>query len=251
MRIIRTAEEFAEARKEFAGKTVGFAPTMGGLHAGHRSLMDRNRAENDVAVASVYLNPTQFNDKRDLETYPANFDDDAALLESAGIDVLFAPTYDVMYPDGYRYKVVETDFSRVLCGASRPGHFDGVLTVVMKLLNIVRPTRAYFGEKDFQQLRLLEGMVRAFFMDVEIVPCPIVREESGLAVSSRNRRLSAEGLRAAPRLHEIIAGPGTAEEKRGRLSGAGFEVDYVEERDGRLFAAAFIEGVRLIDNVPL
>ena len=251
MKIIRTAQELKKIRAENEGKTVGFVPTMGGLHAGHRSLMERNRAENDIAIASVYLNPTQFNDKKDLETYPANFDDDVKLLESVGIDYLFAPTYDVMYPDGYTYKLTETDFSRVLCGATRPGHFDGVLTVVMKLLNIVRPTRAYFGEKDFQQLQLLKGMVSAFFMDVEIVPCPIVREESGLAISSRNRKLSADGIRIAPRLHEILAGSGTIEEKKAALSEAGFTVDYLEERRGRLFVAAFLEGVRLIDNIPL
>ena len=251
MKIIRTAQELKKIRAENEGKTVGFVPTMGGLHAGHRSLMERNRAENDIAIASVYLNPTQFNDKKDLETYPANFDDDVKLLESVGLDYLFAPTYDVMYPDGYTYKLTETDFSHVLCGATRPGHFDGVLTVVMKLLNIVRPTRAYFGEKDFQQLQLLKGMVSAFFMDVEIVPCPIVREENGLAISSRNRKLSADGIRIAPRLHEILAGSGTIEEKKKSLSEAGFTVDYLEERRGRLFVAAFLEGVRLIDNIPL
>lgn len=251
MKIIHTVEEWKEIRKSLHGKTIGFTPTMGGLHAGHLSLMKKNRAENDIAVASVYLNPTQFNDKKDLETYPANFDDDVKLLESAGIDYLFAPTYDVMYPDDYKYKVIETDFSKVLCGAKRPGHFDGVLTVVMKLFNIVRPTRAYFGEKDFQQLQLLKGMVKAFFMDIELVPCPIVREENGLAISSRNRKLSEAGLKTAPKLHEILASSGSINEKKQKLADAGFIVDYLEERNGRLFVAAFLEGIRLIDNIQL
>ena len=250
MKIVESVEEWKREAAGLAGKTVGFVPTMGGLHAGHRSLMERCRAENEVAVASVYLNPTQFDDKKDLETYPADFGDDVGLLEEAKIDFLFAPTYGVMYPDGYTYKVVETAFSKELCGAKRPGHFDGVLTVVMKLLNIIRPARAYFGEKDFQQLRLLRGMARAFFLDVNIVACPTVREESGLAVSSRNRRLSAEGMRVAPKLHEILAMDATVGEKVSLLERAGFAVDYVSEKDGRLYAAAFLEGVRLIDNVP-
>jgi len=249
MKIIRTVEEWKNERKNFADKKIGFVPTMGGLHNGHLSLMKRNRAENDIAVASVYLNPTQFNDKNDLATYPANFDDDVKLLESAGIDYLFAPTYQVMYPDDYKYKVIETDFSKTLCGAKRPGHFDGVLTVVMKLFNIIRPTNAYFGEKDFQQFKLLKGMIEAFFLDINIIPCPIVREENGLAISSRNRKLSKEGLEKAPKLHEILVMKNSIEEKEKLLSEAGFTVDYVTEMDGRLYAAAFLEGVRLIDNV--
>ena len=249
MKIIRSVDEWRGEQKSLAGKKVGFVPTMGGLHAGHASLVEKCRAENDVAVASVFLNPTQFNDKKDLETYPADFSDDCALLEKLGVDYLFAPTYDVMYPDGYRYKVVETDFSKELCGAKRPGHFDGVLTVVMKLFGIVRPENAYFGEKDFQQLELLRGMAKAFFLDVNIVPCPIVREESGLAISSRNRRLSAEGLKIAPKFHQILASGAPIAEKKRLLTDAGFAVDYVTEKDGRLYAAVFLEGVRLIDNV--
>ena len=249
MKVIKTVEEFKEIRKTFGDKSVGFVPTMGGLHNGHLSLMKRAIAENDISVASVYLNPTQFNDKKDLETYPANFDDDCALLEKAGVDYLFAPTYPVMYPDDYKYMLTEKDFSKELCGAKRPGHFDGVLTVVMKLLNIVKPTRAYFGEKDFQQYKLLDGMVKAFFMDVQLVPCPIVREENGLAISSRNRKLSPAGLALAPKFHEIMAAGGSEAEITKKLEAAGFKVDYVTKKDGRLYAAVFLEEVRLIDNI--
>ena len=249
MKIIKSVEEWKAEREGLAGKKIGFVPTMGGLHAGHMSLVKKCRGENDVCVVSVYLNPTQFNDKKDLETYPANFADDCALLEKNGADYLFAPTYDVMYPDGYKYKVIETDFSKELCGAKRPGHFDGVLTVVMKLFNIIRPNNAYFGEKDFQQFKLLEGMVKAFFLDVKLTPCPIVREDNGLAISSRNRKLSAEGLKVAPRFHEILASGASVAEKEKNLAAAGFTVDYVTEKDGRLYAAVFLEGVRLIDNV--
>ena len=251
MKIIKTVEEFKEIRKTFGDKSVGFVPTMGGLHNGHLSLMKRAIAENDISVASVYLNPTQFNDKKDLETYPANFDDDCALLEKAGVDYLFAPTYPVMYPDDYAYMLTEKRFSKELCGAKRPGHFDGVLTVVMKFFNIVRPTRAYFGEKDFQQYKLLDGMVRAFFMDIELVPCPIVREDNGLAISSRNRKLSPAGLALAPKFHEILAGGGSEAEIASKLEAAGFKVDYVTKKDDRLYAAVFLEEVRLIDNVAI
>ena len=251
MKIIKTVEEFKEIRKTFGDKSVGFVPTMGGLHDGHLSLMKRAIAENDISVASVYLNPTQFNDKKDLETYPANFADDCALLEKAGIDYLFAPTYPVMYPDDYKYMLTEKDFSKELCGAKRPGHFDGVLTVVMKFFNIVRPTRAYFGEKDFQQYKLLDGMVKAFFLDVQLIPCPIVREANGLAISSRNRKLSPAGLALAPKFHEIMAAGGSEEEIAKKLEAAGFKVDYVTKKDGRLYAAVFLEEVRLIDNIAI
>ncbi len=251
MKVIRTVDEFKQIRKTLENKSVGFVPTMGGLHDGHLSLIQRAIRENDVSVVSVYLNPTQFNDKKDLETYPANFDDDCALLEKAGVDYLFAPTYPQMYPDDYRYMLTEKDFSKELCGAKRPGHFDGVLTVVMKLLNIVRPASAYFGEKDYQQYRLLDGMTKAFFMDVKLIPCPIVREENGLAISSRNRKLSAEGMKKAPLLHQIMADGTDIETKKASLENAGFTVDYLTEKDGRLYAAAFLEGVRLIDNISL
>ena len=147
--------------------------------------------------------------------------------------------------------LTEKDFSKELCGAKRPGHFDGVLTVVMKFFNIVRPTRAYFGEKDFQQYKLLDGMVKAFFLDVQLIPCPIVREANGLAISSRNRKLSPAGLALAPKFHEIMAAGGSEDEIAKKLEAAGFKVDYVTKKDGRLYAAVFLEDVRLIDNIAI
>lgn len=251
MEIIKTVKEFQEIRKTLQSKKIGFVPTMGGLHAGHLSLVNRSKSENEITVVSVYLNPTQFNDKKDLETYPANFSEDEKLLENAKVDYLFAPTYSEMYPDDYKYKITENFFSKTLCGAKRPGHFDGVLTVVMKLFNIVRPANAYFGEKDFQQYELLKGMVEAFFMNINIVPCPIVREKNGLAISSRNKKLSKNALDIAPKFYEILSGKGTLEEKSAALTKAGFKVDYITEQGGRLYAAVFLEDVRLIDNVKL
>jgi pantoate--beta-alanine ligase len=156
-----------------------------------------------------------------------------------------------MYPDGYRFRVTESEFSRELCGAHRPGHFDGVLTVVMKLLNFVAPTRAYFGEKDYQQLTLIREMVSAFFMPYEIVACPTVREADGLAMSSRNVNLSADARARAVAFPAALRSAESASDARARLEREGFEVDYVEDRESRRYGAVRVGGVRLIDNVDL
>ena len=251
MKVITKIQEIKEIRKNIKNKKIGFVPTMGGLHAGHLSLINRAKNENEITIVSVFLNPTQFNDKKDLETYPANLKDDIALLEKADVDFLFAPDYTEMYPDNYKYKITENSFSKILCGATRPGHFDGVLTVVMKLFNLVRPTNAYFGEKDFQQYKLLKGMAEAFFLDINIIPCPIVREPNGLALSSRNKKLSQAGLALAPKFHEILASNKTAGQKKSELTQAGFTVDYITELDGHIYGAVFLENVRLIDNLEL
>ncbi len=251
MKTIKTAEEMIRQSKLLSDKKIGFVPTMGGIHEGHLSLVERARAENDVVVASVYLNPTQFNDRKDLETYPADFEEDREVLEKAGTDIVFFPSYEEIYPDGYRYRLTEDSFSKILCGEKRPGHFDGVLTVVMKLLNIVRPANAYFGEKDFQQYRLVKGMAEAFFLDVNIIPCPTVRQKDGLALSSRNRKLSGTALTVAPKFHDIISSKKDIPQMKKALSDAGFTVDYISEVDGRLYAAVFLEGVRLIDGVNI
>ncbi len=233
------------------GKSVGFVPTMGALHAGHLSLLRRSKRENGVTVASIFVNPTQFNDKKDLEKYPRPLAQDLALLNSAGADYLFLPDFRAMYPDGYRYKVTENDLSRALCGAHRPGHFDGVLTVVMKLLNIIGADRAYFGEKDYQQYLLVKGMAEAFFLRAKIIPCPTVREKSGLALSSRNALLPPKLKPLAPELRRALVESSSARAAAKTLARKGFKVDYVEDRLGRRFAAAYLGTVRLIDNVKI
>lgn len=251
-RIIKSIGEWKNYRANFVGtQTLGFVPTLGGLHEGHLSLARRSLQENRRTAVSLFLNRVQFNNRADYEKYPADFEEDVAALEELGVDAVFAPSFEDMYPDGYRYRVTEGELSREMEGAHRPGHFDGVLTVVMRLLNIVGPTRAYFGEKDQQQLQLVQGMVEAFFMPVEIVPCPTVRNEDGLALSSRNRRLSAGGLKRAAKFAQILNTANSPEQARRELAEAGFEVDYVEERGGRRYGAVFLEGVRLIDNVAV
>ena len=235
----------------FAGKTIGFAPTMGALHAGHMSLLRRAKRENDLAVASIFVNPAQFNDPRDLERYPRTLADDIKKLEAEKTDFLLLPSANDMYPDGYRYRLGETEDSKALCGAHRPGHFEGVLTVVMKLLNLVRADRAYFGEKDYQQFHLIKGMADAFFLGTEIIPCPTLREADGLAMSSRNTLLEPEHRKLAPALNKALRSGSRPAEILKRLAALGFEPDYVEERWGRRFAAAKLGKVRLIDNVRI
>lgn len=231
--------------------TLGLVPTMGALHEGHRSLVRRSRAENDRTVVTIFVNPTQFNDPTDLARYPRPLKEDLALLEAEGVDFVLLPTEAQLYPDGYRYRVSELERSKILEGAHRPGHFEAVLTIVLKLLQVAAARRAYFGEKDWQQLSLVRGMVDAFFLPTTIVACPTIRESDGLALSSRNRRLAEADRRKAPELFRALSTAPTADAAARALSAAGFGVDYVEDRDGRRLGAVRLGGVRLIDNVPL
>jgi pantoate--beta-alanine ligase len=224
---------------------------MGALHRGHGSLVERCRAESDIVVVSIFVNPSQFNDAGDLTRYPRTLDQDLRLLESLGADEVIAPRAEELYPNGYRFRMEASADDLVLEGAHRPGFLQGVLTVVLKLLNLVRADRAYFGEKDYQQLQVVTAMVEEFFLPTRIVACPTVREESGLAMSSRNTLLSPEARDKAARLFRVLTTAITCDEAKAALEAQDFDVDYVEERWGRRLAAVFLEGVRLIDNVPV
>lgn len=193
--ITETRRIIKEAKRE--GKSVGFVPTMGFLHEGHISLIRKAKEENDFVVVSIFVNPTQFGPNEDYTSYPRDFDRDAQLCEEAGTDLIFYPTPEMMYPANYSTYVNVEGLTDGLCGASRPGHFQGVATVVAKLFNIVTPDRAYFGQKDAQQVAVLERMTKDLNFDIEIVPCPIVREADGLAMSSRNTYLVGEERKAA------------------------------------------------------
>ena len=250
-RVWNTVAEWMERRHALTGRSIGFVPTMGALHRGHASLVKRCRQENEIVVVSVFVNPSQFDDPRDLERYPRTLHEDLALLKDLGADEVVAPTASELYPHGYRFRVETNSLNQVMEGACRPGFLQGVMTVVLKLLNIVRPDRAYFGEKDYQQLKVVTDMVREFFISTEIVPCPTVREESGLAESSRNRLLSAAAREKAACLFRALTTAANPAEARAILEGEGFVVEYVEEHWGRRFVAAFLDGVRLIDNAPI
>lgn len=206
MKVIQTIKELqAElSALKTAGKTVGLVPTMGALHAGHASLVERSVAENDVTVVSIFVNPTQFNDKNDLVKYPRTLEADCRLLQSVGTTIAFAPSVDEVYPEpdtrAFSYAPLDT----VMEGAFRPGHFNGVCQIVSKLFDMVMPHRAYFGEKDFQQLAIIREMVRQMNYPLEIIGCPIVREADGLAMSSRNTRLSANERTTALNISRIL-----------------------------------------------
>ena len=224
MEIIRTVNRLAQvvdaARRD--GKTIGLVPTMGALHAGHKSLVDRARRENDVVVVSVFVNPTQFNNADDLRTYPPTEEADCAMLEGCGADYAFVPTPDEVYPEPDNRVFDLGPVAEVMEGAMRPGHFNGVAQIVSKLFAWAKPTRAYFGEKDFQQIAVIRRMVELEGFDLEIVPCPIVRETDGLALSSRNVRLSPEARAIAPQIHRILADSVD-------LKKQGYEADQVEK----------------------
>lgn len=239
-RTVREIREFTnKARSE--GKTVGLVPTMGYFHEGHLSLMREAKKRCDVVVISLFVNPLQFGPKEDLGVYPRDFDRDCAMAMSVGVDAVFAPGKDDMYPKGYNSFVEITGITDKLCGLSRPGHFRGVTTVVAKLFNIVRPNQAFFGQKDAQQALVIEKMVRDLNMDLEIVTLPIVREADGLAMSSRNVYLNEEQRQAAPVLYRSLCAFRDAVAKGERsvpklrlgieemiLSTLGAEIDYVE-----------------------
>lgn len=229
--------------------SVGLVPTMGALHAGHLSLITASQNDNQATVVSVFVNPTQFDQAADLAQYPNTLQQDLMKLEEMGVDAVLQPSFNSIYPDNYTYQVSENTLSRQYCGAHRPGHFDGVLSVVMKLLNLVKPDRAYFGEKDYQQLLLIKGMVAAFFIPTEIIACPIVRESDGLAMSSRNLRLTPIQRKIAPMLYQTLIDDTTRDAKQERLCSLGFDVDYLSVLDDRLLAAASLGEIRLIDNV--
>jgi pantoate--beta-alanine ligase len=251
MHLWKTIPEWMERRAEIAGRSIGFVPTMGALHRGHASLVERCRTENEVTAVSIFVNPVQFNDPNDLARYPHTLDADLALLGRLGTDDVLLPRVQDLYPDGYRFRVEEQSVATIMEAAHRPGHLQGVLTVMLKLLNVMRPRRAYMGEKDYEQYKVVSDMVKDFFIPTEIVPCPTVRQASGLAESSRNMLLSPVAREQAAGLFRALTSAADCDEAKTTLTREGFAVEYVEERWERRFAAAFLEGVRLIDNVPL
>lgn len=259
-----------------AGQTVGVVPTMGALHDGHLSLARAARAECDRVITTIFVNPKQFNNPEDLKHYPRSEEADATLLATVPVDVIFAPQPEEVYPDGFATTVSVSGVSEPLEGRMRPGHFDGVATVVTKLFGMTMADRGYFGQKDWQQLQVVLRLVRDLNLPVHIVGCETIREDDGLAMSSRNLRLTAAGRAKAPVLYaavtaaaaDIRAGQSdrmAIREAAEAIRAAGFDrVEYIELRDAetlmpsddptrprRMLAAAWLDGVRLIDNIPV
>ena len=278
MRIVKTINELISLVNELKAdnKTIGFVPTMGALHEGHLTLVRQCVAENEVCIVSVFVNPTQFNNKADLEKYPRNVEKDAQLLEEAGCAYVFAPSAEEMYSTDELEKTFEFDFGgmdRLMEGKFRPGHFNGVVQVVSKLFKLVQPDKAYFGKKDFQQLAIIHRMVRLMHFQVEIIDCPIVREASGLAMSSRNERLSAAERDTAANIYRILNESRNLTDKMspGELTqwvtdevnnAGGLSVEYFDIADRETLItidrwqpesigciAVFCGEVRLIDNI--
>lgn len=259
-----------------AGDTIGVVPTMGALHQGHLSLARAARAACDRVIVTIFVNPKQFNNPDDLDSYPRTEQDDARKLESTGVDLIYVPSADQIYPEGFATTVTVAGLTDMLCGATRPGHFDGVATVVPKLFLQTSADFAFFGEKDYQQLQVVRRMAADLDIPVTVIGCPTIREEDGLAMSSRNLLLSDRARVKAPMLAEVmqdmraqlLAGATMAQivpDAQARIQAAGFtKIDYLELRDGhdlslldsakpgaRLFAAAWLAGVRLIDNIAV
>ncbi|ACJ76248.1 pantoate--beta-alanine ligase [Thermosipho africanus TCF52B] len=276
MKVIEKIEEMKKISREIleSKKAIGFVPTMGFLHEGHLSLVKAAKSENDITVVSIFVNPTQFGPNEDYNNYPRDLERDLSMLKDMEVDYVFVPSVEEMYPDSFSTYVEEIKLSRFLCGASRPGHFRGVCTVVTKLFNIVKPTRAYFGQKDAQQFRVLRRMVRDLNMDVELVEMPIVREPDGLALSSRNTYLNDEERKEAVRLYKsllkakelIESGEKDVEiiknEMKKILTHPLLRIDYIEivdeenlepvekiDRRVIIAIAVFVGRARLIDNM--
>lgn len=229
-RIVDLQNDLFEARKQ--GKTIGLVPTMGALHEGHASLVKKSVADNDVTVVSVFLNPTQFNDPADLERYPRSLEADCQLVESVGGNIVFAPSVDEMYPTPDTRHFDFPPVTSVMEGAKRPGHFNGVCQVVSRLFYVVRPGKAYFGEKDWQQIAVVKAMVRSLGLKVDIVECPIVRDEDGLAKSSRNSLLAAEERAIAPNIYKALHGSLAYAENHTVEETRQFVVDAINAVDG-------------------
>lgn len=277
MKIVHTIKDLQNelSKQKAAGKTVGLVPTMGALHAGHASLVERCVSQNDITVVSIFVNPTQFNDKNDLEKYPRTFEADSELLEKCGATYVFAPSVAEMYPQPDTRQFSYPPLDTVMEGAFRPGHFNGVCQIVTKLFDAVQPHRAYFGEKDFQQLAIIREMVRQMNYPIEIVGCPIVREADGLALSSRNTRLSSAERKNALKISQTLfesrtfAAEHTVAETKQFVeetiaAAPGLELEYFQLVDGNTLQpienwadtgyavgciTVFCGDVRLIDNI--
>ena len=279
-KVIHSIDEMKNVVKELKkkNKKIGFVPTMGYLHEGHESLIKCSTSENEITVVSIFVNPIQFGKNEDLDRYPRDLERDRQICEKNGVDYIFNPSYEEMYPEGYKTYVEVEEITKNLCGAFREGHFRGVTTVVTKLFNIIKPDNAYFGKKDFQQLKVIQQMVKDLNMDVNVIGCPLIREKDGLALSSRNKYLSKEERESALSLSKSLflaeqlfesgeTDPQTIKKKMEELILSYplvREIQYIEivdsetlkpkekvEKGDTIALAVFVGNTRLIDNIQI
>ena len=254
MRVVRTIAETRQGLAPLRAGSIGLVPTMGALHEGHLSLLRAARDETDTVVMSLFVNPAQFREGADLQSYPRDEERDHELARAEGVDLVFAPSVDEMYPPGFQTWVDVTELGSILEGSFRPGHFRGVATIVLKLFNVVRPARAYFGQKDAQQVEVVRQLIRDLALEVELRVLPVVRDADGLALSSRNALLSADERKRALALSRALKTRDRAEALTVLAAANGLKVDYVEVADfdpPTLAGAVRVGSTRLIDNVPL
>ncbi len=250
MQIIKDIRQWQKIRNSIIDKELGFVATLGNLHDGHANLINKSILENDITILSIFLNPTQFNNPQDLLNYPKTLDADIKLAESLRVDYLLCFEAEQLYPDNYNYKVTEySSYGASMENEFRPNHFTGMLTIVLKLLLLTRPTRTYFGEKDYQQLTLVKGLLEAFLLETEVISCPTIRNDKGFPLSSRNNLLTQEDLDKASIFSKLLSSSLSANEIKQNLSIDGFIVDYITEHENRIYGAVWLNGIRLIDNI--
>ena len=273
MQVVHTVEEIKQKRLEFSQRKIGFVPTMGALHEGHLALVKKCKSESELSIVSIFVNPTQFNDNKDLEKYPNNIEADLKFLEQVDVDIVFIPKFEDLYRNEKKLAVNITEIEQKMEGSKRPGHFDGVIRVLSIFFNLIKPNYAYFGEKDYQQVLVVQQLINQHFPTISLIKCPTIREHNGLAKSSRNKLLSESAFNLSGEIYSTlkwIKENITAQSINSILDvgmrklSERFEVEYLELRNennleetsnslenSRLFVAVQIESIRLIDNIAL
>lgn len=273
MQVVHTVEEIKQKRLEFSQRKIGFVPTMGALHEGHLALVKKCKSESELSIVSIFVNPTQFNDNKDLEKYPNTIEADLKSLEQMGVDIVFIPKYEDLYQNEQKLAVNIAEIEQKMEGSKRPGHFDGVIRVLSIFFNLIKPNYAYFGEKDYQQVLVVQQLINQHFPTISLIKCPTIREHNGLAKSSRNKLLSESAFNRSGEIYSTLKWikenitaqsiNSILDDGRRKLSER-FEVEYLELRNennleetsnslenSRLFVAVQIESIRLIDNIAL
>ena len=273
MQVVHTVEEIKQKRLEFSQRKIGFVPTMGALHEGHLALVKKSKSESELSIVSIFVNPTQFNDNKDLEKYPNTIEVDLKSLEQMDVDIVFIPKYEDLYQNEQKLNVNITEIEQKMEGSKRPGHFEGVIRVLSIFFNLIKPNYAYFGEKDYQQVLVVQQLINQHFPTISLIKCPTIRERNGLAKSSRNKLLSESAFNLSGEIYSTlkwIKENITAQSINSILDDGmrklseRFEVEYLELRNennleetsnslenSRLFVAVQIESIRLIDNIAL